>query len=142
MEDTKLKQLAMSFLIVLSFFVSSVAACCCSHQQEKAEIEAPSCHTQTHEAKTEKHQASNSAETEQVGELNIPCECFVQHAPKVFAKSENVKIEKQSLTIAASALPKEVFVLSVISFESNFAAPFYLSDSFYNLSPGRAPPRL
>lgn len=146
MKETKLKRYAASLLVVLSLFVSSIAACCCSHHQEKTETKTASCHAEAHETKAEKPQTSDSGETKseknQTRELNIPCACFVQPAPKVFVKNENVEIEKQSVTTAALKLPEAEFASSTVSFESVFAAPFYLSDSFYNLSPGRAPPRL
>ena len=154
MKEIRLKQYAASLLIVLSLFVSSIAACCCAHHQEKTKIETASCHSETHETKAEKHQAADSdeikgktksetnSETNQTGELNVPCKCSVKSAPKVFVKNENVKIEKQSLTTAGLKLPEAEFSSSIIAFESVFVAPFYLSDSFYNLTPGRAPPRL
>ena len=145
MRETRLKQYAASLLIVLSLFVSSIAACCCSHHEEKPEIETASCHSQTHETKAEKNQAVNSVETNseinRTGELNVPCECSIKSAPKVFAKNNNIKIEKQSVTTAGLKLPEAEFASSIISFQSFFVAPFYLSDSFYIHSPGRAPPR-
>lgn len=148
-KQTKLKQYAASVLVVLSLFVSSIAACCCSHHEEKAEIETASCHAETHDSASKKTEAADSAatksqtksETDQNGGLNVPCECSVESAPKVFAKNENVKIEKQSLTAAVVKLPEAEFASSIAAFQSVFVAPFYLADSFYNLSPGRAPPR-
>lgn len=145
MRETRLKQYAASVLVVLSLLVSLTAACCCPHHEEKPEIEIASCHSQSDETKAKKNQASNSVETNsqinQTGELNVPCECSIEAAPKVFAKNENVKIEKQSVTVAAVKLPEAEYSSSIVSFESVFAPPFFLSDSFYNLSPGRAPPR-
>jgi hypothetical protein len=125
----------------LSVFASSIAACCSPHE-EKPEIETASCHSQTHETKAEKNQAADSVETNseinQTGELNVPWECSIESAPKVFAKNENIKIEKQSVTTARLKLPEAEFASSIISFQSVFVAPFYLSDSFYIYSPGRA----
>ena len=148
MKQTRLKHYAASLLIVLSLFASSVAACCCSRHEEKPET--ASCHSQTGETGAEKHQTADSGETKsetksekkQIIELNIPCECSLRSSSKVFVKNENVKVEKQSVMTAALKLPEAEFASSIVSFQSVFAASFYLSDSFYNLSPGRAPPRL
>lgn len=153
MKKTKLKRYAASVLIVLSLLVSSVAACCCAHHEEKTKAETASCHADAHDSSSTKTQADDSAATKSEttsgkkseidhnDELNVPCGCSVQPAPKVFAKNENVKIEKQAVTVAVVKLPEAEFAASIVAFESVFAAPFYLSDSFYNLSPGRAPPR-
>ena len=141
----KFEKIAASILIVFSLFVSSVAACCCDHHEEKAEIETASCHAQTAEAKTETkaanhHEITDSNDAAQFIAINAKCECSAFSAPKVYAKNENVKVEKQALTSETIKLPEAEFAASIIAFESDFAAPFYLSDSFYNISPGRAPP--
>jgi hypothetical protein len=147
----KIERLAASLLIVLSLFASSIAACCCAHHEEKTRSETASCHSPTLETKAENHHTADSVETksesksdkELFAEINVLCECFGDVAPQVFVKNENVKIEKQSVTNAAAVkLPEAAFAASLVAFESIFTPPFYLSDSFYNYSPGRAPPRL
>ena len=139
----KIERFAASILIVFSLFVSTIAACCCDHYEEKAAVEVPSCHAQTAETKTENHhERKDSNETAQFNSIDANCECLAFSAPKVYAKNENVKAEKQALTSETVKLPEAEFAASIAAFESVFAAPFYLSDSFYNISPGRAPPRL
>ena len=91
--DSKLKQYAASLLVVLSLCISTVAACCCSHHQEKPEIETLSCHAQTSETKSEKHQTVESDKTKQNSELRVPCECSLKSALKAFVKNGNIKIE-------------------------------------------------
>ena len=143
MKSQRLKQFSFSFLAVLSLFVSSISACCCAHHQEKAETEVPACHQQTNETKAENHHDNASSEVDRTDVLNTVCECFRQSAPEVYAKSENVKIEKQ----AAAQTPYVSFqidsITRIISVELNdYSKPFYLSDSFYNIKSPRAPPRL
>lgn len=139
MKSEKIKQFSVSILIVLSLFVSSISACCCSHHEKKAEIETPSCHGKTHEAEKQ----NDAVETNDADFFNVPCECSSEFAPKVFAKSENVKIEKQTAKLADSINIESKEVLqekSVAKIE--FSKPFYLSDSFYNLKSPRAPPTI
>lgn len=138
----KIEKFAASILIVFSLFVSTVAACCCDHHEEKAEIKTGSCHAQTTETKAENHHGvKDSNEAAQFNSINANCECFAAPAPKIYTKSENVKVEKQALTNETVKLPEARFVASIAAFQSVFAAAQYSSDSFYNLTPGRAPPR-
>jgi len=143
MKSQRLKQFSFSLLAVLSLFVSSISACCCAHHKEKTETKIPSCHQQTNETKAENHQDNTSSEVNQTDVLNTACECFRQSAPKVNAKSENVKIEKQ----AAAQTPYISFqigsITRIISVKlTDYVKPFYLSDSFYNIKSPRAPPHL
>lgn len=125
--------MAGGFLIILSLFASTLAACCCSHHQEKAELIVPSCHQQQSERSTEIDEKTNS--------FDIPCGCSMESAPKVFAKSENIKIEKQAATIASFVSIKfDLTETKVPVANFNFAKPFYLSDSFYRQKSPRAPP--
>lgn len=143
MKQTKIKQSAESLLVVLSLFVSSIAACCCAHHEEKFEIETASCHAQTVETKAaDHHDVRDSGEAAQFDVVNSNCECVVKSAPKIYAKNENVKFEKQALTSQTIKLPEAEFAVSIAAFQSVFVMPQYLSDSFYNFAPGRAPPRL
>ncbi len=133
----KSKQIAVVFLVVLSFFSSMAAACCCSHHQVAVETEVPSCHQKSHENKGEKV----SAENNQDKSFNVPCECFRESAPKTFAKSENIKIEKQTAnTVSIVSIKFELTAKIVFVENFNFAKPFYLSDSFYRQKSPRAPP--
>ncbi|HEX8251158.1 MAG TPA: hypothetical protein VF599_23490 [Pyrinomonadaceae bacterium] len=140
----ELKQFSLILGLMLSLVASSLGACVCSHHQEKAKTEAPSCHSQAAE------DAADDAE--QTNETDSPAEtvtggdacCCVQPAPKVVTKSETVKPEKQTaaLPTAATAPATIVFAAQVIPAQNYLPKPLYLTDSFYNLSPGRAPPRL
>ena len=142
MQNRRLQQFAISFLIVLSLFVSSVSACACAHhQEEKAETKISSCHQpETRETKTENHHQSDSTETVQTVISEGDCNC-VQPAPKVVSKNENFKFEKQTVALLPK-LPVEIKVVPhIVSADViDFEPPFYLSDSFYNISPSRGPP--
>lgn len=155
---TKLKQFVASFLVVLSFLVSSVSACTCTHdspQSEASEHCQPQPPQHSHESNTDSHHShSESAlghQRDEQAEINFAslsfseteCCCISSPAPKVFTKSETVKTEKQ----VARILPKTEFEINlapqIVSVKTvEFIRPFYLSDSFHNLAPGRAPPCL
>lgn len=141
MKNWRLKQMTASFLVVLSLFVSSVSACGCSRHQESTEADSPSCHEHSQKEKVENNDGANSAETIQTVISETEC-CCVSPAPKALAKSETVKIEKQSLAILPTTPIKIAFVQKIVLVESEFTTPFYLTDSFHNLTPGRAPPVL
>lgn len=147
MKTGRLKQFGISFLIVLSLLVSSISACACTHhhpekaEQEKVETEIVSCHGTSHEAKPENHhQTVETPETVQTSISEREC-CVIQPAPQAVSKSENFKLEKQQpallpkSAIEIKAVPQLVSVKTI-----EFEAPFYLSDSFYNISPSRGPP--
>ena len=133
----KTKQIAVGFLVILSLFASSVAACVCSHHAEKAETVAASCH-QHSEAKPETDSFEN-VETARKFNASDECGC-ASPAPRVFSKSETIKIEKQAAALPFS--PVEIKAVSTVLSAGNvyFEKPFYLSDSFYNLKSPRAPP--
>jgi len=139
MKSLKLKQFAISLLAILSLFVSAVLACTCSHHHSKHETETPSCHE--HPAKTVKARDAGTTETTETSISEAGCVCF-QTAPKVFAKSETVKVKKHAAAISNLAPPIVVSAPQIVSVRIDFTKPFYLSDSFYNISPGRAPPVL
>lgn len=135
-DTKKSKQLAASFLIILSLFVSSVAACICSHHVEISETESSSCHEQS-----EKKQDRDADSPENLQQFDSSSECCcLQPAPRAISKSETIKLEKQALVLPASKVEiKTVSHVSVIE-NAYFEKPFYLSDSFYNLKSPRAPP--
>jgi hypothetical protein len=135
MKSVKLKQFVISVLIILSLFVSSAAACVCSHHQEKVEASVPSCHKHSEQQKTE---AKQDPSIESVNS-EIECTCF-QLDSKINAKSGTIKFEKRVGAAAALTPVKIVFVSRIAAPKISFSKPLYLSDSFYNLAPGRAPP--
>jgi hypothetical protein len=134
-EFKKTKQTAVGFLIVVSLFVSSVAACICSHHTEKVEAQAAaSCHEHA-EAKPETNEVEQAAKFASGEE----CSC-ASPAPRVFSKSETIKIEKQASAGSFSLLEIKTVATFVSAGNVYFEKPFYLSDSFYNIKSPRAPP--
>jgi len=128
----KSKQIAVGFLIILSLFVSSVAACVCSHHAEKVETQTASCH---------QHSETKTASVENVSQINSSQECnCIEPAPRVFAKSETLKIEKQTAALPFSSAEFKTVSTVLPAKEVFFEKPFYLSDSFYNIKSPRAPP--
>lgn len=139
MKSVRLKQFGLAFCLVVSLFVSSVSACTCSHHPQKVETEVSSCHQHSESTKTEQHHSPDSNEEAQSVIPQDEC-CCVEPTPRVVAKAENIKIEKQKLA-TFSLLPVEIaFVPQTFKVKSEFSRKFYLTDSFYNLTPGRAPP--
>ena len=137
MKRAKVKQFIVCILTMLSLSASSVAACACSHHGKKKEAEAPSCH---------KHAEQKSAEQKEDPSFEsvnseIECTCFA-NASSIFTKSSNIKFEKLFLAALAKTNVEIEFVSQTALATHAFSKPLYLSDSFYNLAPGRAPPVL
>ncbi len=140
MRSAKIQQFVGSLIAVLSLFASSISACACSHHQPKTENNPPSCHEHSAETKAEQSQETSTEKFQPVVSES-GCICL-QLAPKAVAKAENIKVEK-NLTSVSLETPIEInFVASNAAAKFDFSKPPYLSDSFYNLSPGRAPPIL
>lgn len=141
MKSISLKQFVISLSALLSLFVSSVSACACSHHQAKPETESPSCHAHPAKSESGRNHDADAPETIRNSLSEAGCVCF-QIAPKAFAKSETTKFKKYAAAVYHLTAPEIVFVSRGAAVKLDFTKPFYLSDSFYNLSPGRAPPRL
>lgn len=160
MKEIKLKQFTASILVVLSLLVSSVSACTCVHDSGQIEPGSSGAHSHTkpqqqhpHEVKTDSHQlhretASGHQPDEQsktgasVVFSENECRC-ADSAPEAFTKSETFKTEKQIAGFFSETQLEVSLTPQIISLRTgDFIKPFYLSDSFYNLAPGRAPPRL
>lgn len=140
MKNQRLKQFAASLLVVLSLFAVSFAACNYSHHQEKAETAASSCHE--HSAENQSGEMKMSPETSATFSANDVCVC-AQSAPRAFAKSEIVKIEKQAAAISPNVTVSVEPAARIFAVKApDFVKPFYLSDSFYNIKSPRAPPIL
>ncbi len=137
MNKQRLRQFSGSFLIVLALFVSSVAACVCSqHHSEKVEIDVSLCHEHSG---NKQNQDANSSETVQKLDSNDEC-CCLQPVPRVFSKSETIKLEKQTAVWTFSRVENKV-VSTIVSVEKvYFEKSLNLSDSFYNIKSPRAPP--
>jgi hypothetical protein len=157
MKNSRITKLAVSFLTILSLFVCSVSACTCAHNSANVENH---CEPQSalhshesenvnhsHSASTHSHESRNEREKLNASE-NLStafsleeCCCF-QPAPRVFAKSETVKIEKRAAEISLnSAIDFQLTapLIEIATFDS--IAPVFLSDSFSNPKSPRAPPR-
>jgi hypothetical protein len=154
MKNQRLKQFAASLLVVLSLFVSSVAACTCS-AHDSATSEPSHCEPQL-SVKTEEnhaHEHLRDAQIDSQADDNLAKDisasfsgnecCCVQPAPRVAAKTENIKVQKQKSAISPISEIEPILVSQLVTVKTiDFVSPFYLSDSFHNLTPGRAPPRL
>lgn len=153
MKKAKLKQKGLAIYLVVSLFVSAISAGTCLHHPKEARTTADtSSHHQhsegAHEQISSEHHESNdhheSADSSETARSVVPDEkcCCIEPARKVVAKIENLKIEKQSLIGLPASRVTIAFIPQKLTVKSEFIAPFYLTDSFYNISPGRAPPIL
>ena len=151
MKNQRLKQFTASLLVVLSLFVSSVSACACSSALKtkdsccqpplsiKAEQQSPQ---HLHEAPDAARHEENLPENISISFSANEC-CGASLSPRLFAKTESVKIEKQKLSDSPISPIESTSVSRVVATKSiNSVTPFYLSVFFQNLTPGRAPPRL
>jgi hypothetical protein len=147
MKKAKLKQKGLAIYLLASLFVSAVSAGICLHHPKQVETTADtsSPHQHSEEAheqiSREHHESADSSGTARSVVPSEEC-CCVEAARKVVAKIENLKIEKQSLAVLPAPQIAIAFVPQKLAVKTEFTAPFYLTDSFYNLSPGRAPPIL
>jgi len=138
------RQILAAILAGLSLCVSSVAACACAHhhpETARVEAESSSCHGPAHQEDTSPQAAPGEARTGKG--IDSSCECFVQAGLRVSIKNENLKIGKQAAARAAAA-PGTVLVFAAAAYVyAGFYSPeVFVSDRYYNLTPGRAPPRL
>jgi hypothetical protein len=153
----KLRRIAASLFVVLSLFVSSVSACVCAHHSVKAEPDehcqspteqhSPAAKKESHHSHDESVENNRRADSTETKELSVSASesecCCIEPAPETFGKFEKYKTGKQT----AGVLPNTRIEINstwraVRVHESEFATPFYLFDSFYNVPRGRAPPRL
>ncbi|HEX8637303.1 MAG TPA: hypothetical protein VF692_04525 [Pyrinomonadaceae bacterium] len=156
-DTTKLRRLAASLFVVLSLFVSSISACVCAHHLFQAEAD-EHCQPPTeqhslaakkqshhsHDDSVENNRHDDSTETKNLSVSASQSECCcVEAAPKTFGKFEKYKTGKQTARLLPNT-PVEISPARQIVrvYASEFATPFYLFDSFYNVPHGRAPPRL
>jgi hypothetical protein len=153
MKKAKLKQKGLAIYLVISLFVSAVSAGTCLHHPKEARTTAgTSSHHQhseeahgqisnEHHESSDHHENADSSKTARSVVLSDEC-CCIAPARKIVAKIENPKIEKQSLAILPTSPVTIAFIPQKFTVKGKFIAPFYLTDSFYNISPGRAPPIL
>lgn len=136
MKIKKLRQFGLVLCCLVSLFITSAqaAAIVCLDRET----------TQTAEESDKYDQSDRAVLSEfHFAELTEGECCCVQSAPKVFAKPETIKLEKQAALVSRISPPELLSsVEEYFSPETVFLKPFYLSNSFYKLTPGRAPPRL
>jgi hypothetical protein len=135
-----------AILAVLSLCVSSVAACACTHHHPvkvEVETEQSSCHGAAHHAEPGPQQETQAVESGKPDFADSSCECSVQAAPRAFVKKDNLKVAKPAIAQAVTD-PETVLVLAGSYYTSTgfYSAELFVSDPHYNLTPGRAPPRL
>lgn len=155
--ELKLRRFAASLFVVLSLFVSSVSACVCADHSVQAEsdqhCQPPTGHHtsaaekeshHSHDESVENNRRDDSPQQKESSVFAPESECCcIEAAPKTLGKFEKYKTGKQT----ARLLPKTRIEINstlqaVRVYVSEFATPFYLFDSFYNVPRGRAPPRL
>lgn len=138
------RQVLAAVLAVLSLCVSSVAACACAHHHPetvKVETKQSSCHGPAHQKETTPPAAP--ADAGRRNGIDSACECFAQASPRASIKNENLKIGKQAIARAVAG-PETVLVTAGAGrVSTGFYSPeIFVSDPYYNLTPGRPPPRL
>jgi hypothetical protein len=73
-------------------------------------------------------------------ENGADCIC-AENASRSFAKSVRPHLQTFAAVLtSATKVAARVATVRVLSPRTNFERPFYLTDSFYNLSPKRGPP--
>lgn len=138
------RQFLAAILAVLSLCVSSAAACACAHHHPetvRVETEQSSCHGQAHQDDTSPQAAPAEADTERG--IDTSCECFMQPGPRVSIKNENLKVGKPAIAQAVADTETDLVPAGAAYVSNGFYSPeIFVSDPYYNLTPGRAPPRL
>lgn len=135
MKYTRFAQFGIALCLVLSLLAAAVSACACLHHQPVKPVEEHSCHSEA----SEKAEADSSPlDIRSIS--GIGCSCF-EIVPKLSVKSENPKLKKHALTNSPERRANIAFVSHIDGSVKTFAKPLYLSDSFYNTSPSRGPPR-
>lgn len=138
----RFQQFTVGLLAVLSLLVSSAsAACTCSHHQGQAKSEISLCHSDSEMSEmTDVHVSDiESPNTNLASKADCICAEMTQ---KVFAKPEALKLKKQAALISRETSVSIAVVQPNKAIRSSFIKPTYFSDSFYNLSFSRGPPRL
>lgn len=151
---SKVNKYVSSVLLMLSLCASSIAACICAHEATHQTPKSEHCHSSSakirqaenphhpHEASVAENHHDETAEADNaLSSINAGDCCCIKPAPKTAAKFENYKVESPAAVQPAEKSFEitrkwQVLTIKIV----HRAAPFYLSASFYNISPGRAPP--
>lgn len=135
MKHSRPTQLCIAFCLAISLLASAVSACTCLHHHPVKAADEHSCHNETAET------AESDNSSDQTHELSgAGCSCF-EIVPKLPAKSESPKLKKHAATNSTESPLPVAFVSHTVVSLHTFAKPLYLSDSFYNISPPRGPPK-
>ncbi|MCU1289164.1 MAG: hypothetical protein JWN60_1393 [Acidobacteria bacterium] len=156
-DELNLKRSAAILFVTLSLFVSAISACICDHhsvQTASGGHDQAQTHGHSRSAKAESnhshHESGGQNSADETAEKKgfsaaapqEECACPVV-SPKTFGAFGNVKAEKQAVVVLPIKRVEIGLTVQTAAIRiSDFTKPFYLSDSFYNISPGRAPPRL
>jgi hypothetical protein len=144
MKKAKLKQYGLTIYLIVSLFVSAVSAGGCWRHPKPVERAAEtSCHQHSaglNEISVDQ-EGGDSSEIARSVATNDKC-CCIEPTAKITAKIENLKIEKQTLADVPASLVDATFEEQKITVKTELIALFYLTNSFYNLALGRAPPVL
>lgn len=139
LKKAKILQSVAGLLVMLSLFASSIVACACTHHGETVvKKTTAACHSD-YSVHGGEHQISESYTDISA----LACEAICICAPaqqQVSAKSEITKIEKQAAAISVVLKEAEFVSEQTVATNHFFERAEYLTDSFYNLKPGRAPP--
>jgi len=127
----RVKRVAITVCVIACLLASTVTACACSHHSHaKPESSTPACHQHAEKAK------NGEAETSLAG---CDCRCFDDRSD-LSLKSEGIKLKNQPALAVLVTPEPAVSVADVVVNSDSYSKPRFLSDSFYNLPPGRAPP--
>ena len=103
--------------------------------------EQSSCHGQAHQDDTSPPAAPVEVETG--NGIDSSCECFVQAGPRISIKNENLKVGKHAIDQAVKDTETVLVLAGSAYVSAGFYSPeIFVPDPYYNLTPGRAPPRL
>jgi hypothetical protein len=130
-------QIAIGMLFMLSLLASSVSACTCQRHLDLAPTEEPSCHSHAGGAQPREQFVDDLAGTQITpGEC-----CCVEPAPKAITKSDKINSESEAAAAVLHVI-NPAYLSRTVATSPIFEDPFFLLTPFYNLTPGRAPPRL
>jgi len=129
-------QASISVLAIASFLLGTAYACACPHHHPDEE---PSCHRSL--------EANGMTMADGIQD-DAPClaesdECVCDSLrAKIVARLDVLKLKKHAAHVSIETIVTVVAQPLTTRHEIAFEKPFYLTDSFYNLSPKRGPPVL
>ena len=140
--NKQLQQFAIGILTVLSLLVSSASACTCSHHHAESDTGKSSLHSHSEMSEFGDSHHSRVENTASCLASDSDCVCEAATA-KLVAKSDWIKFDKHIATVSLEKADIAVAVFQPLTtVRIDFAKPFYLSNSFYDLAPKRGPPNL